>query len=77
MNSRQWLRRAALESPGGKKVSLVEETLDQQDREQLALNPGARRCVAALGDVAETKQGFQALEGALSLPSRNVLFSPR
>src|SRR5882672_1465342 len=71
-NSRQWLRRLDLESPGGKKARLAQEALDEQDRQQFALDPGARRSVAALGHVPEPQQGLQALEADFDLPPRAI-----
>src|SRR3972149_4026415 len=72
MNSRQWLRRREVESPGGKKVRGGEEAFDEQDGEQFALNPGARRYVVALGDVSKPKQGFETLEAEFNLPDNTT-----
>ena len=60
MNSRHRLRRNEVESPGGKKSRLLDEALDEQDSEELALYPSARRYVATFWKVSKLQQGFDA-----------------
>ena len=72
MNSRQALLPAERKAPRGKKASLFLQPLDEQNREQFRLYPGASGSLVVLRHVAGLHERLQPLEGEFDLPSSTV-----
>src|SRR5205807_5428080 len=71
--SRQRLRRAAqLVTPGGKMLGLVEQSLQQQRHQQLAVQPGTATVLPLLRQLPQPQDRFHPLETKFDLPAAAV-----
>src|SRR3954471_8651262 len=71
--SRQRLRRGCqLVAPGGKMLGVVEQSVQQQGHQQLAVQPGTTTIISPLRQLPQSEDRFHPLETQFDLPAAAI-----
>src|SRR5215217_4205324 len=71
--SRQRLRRSCqLVAPGGKMLGVVEQSVQQQRHQQLAVQPGTTAVIPPLRQISQAEDRFHPLEAQFNLPTAAI-----